>query len=462
MPSPIPFRSRLRLFDSPYLFPLLLLLGGAVERLAWLVMRSDLSHAHGEAANAAIAYAKTGEIADVFGKGTGLTAHLNPILPAIGGTIYHIFGIQSTTSEVLLILMAIGFAMTSGWFLYLLFERLGVARWARLVALGIFCFFPINLSVEVVDFRLWEGAMAAALGAGTLLLIVKSDQEGDTGWRRASIIALLAALLFFINPANGLMIYFAAFILLVRRVPLRRWPQMLFITIMALICILTPWTLRNYEVFQRFIPLRGNMGLELALANHPDDPTQNGDFAQFRSRLETIHPLQGGGGFERLKRAGGELAYADAMGAEARRWIAANPGAFMRNCLSHIRQYYFPPEWQWRIYGDGTSRATWLKVAASWLLGITGLSGVLVDLLTRRGLYLYAACAVVLPVLPYIVTQPVPRYRYLVYGPLIFFSAVLLEWLAAKMRGWFRRGEQAPRDRPAASSPDAPSLPYQG
>lgn len=441
----------------PALLPMLILLAGAAERILWLFLQKKLLFAEGEAANAAIFFARTGGIGNIFDKGSGLSAHLNPMLPAFAGSVYRLFGIRSPISEGLLAALSIGLALASAWFLYRVADRLGVSRRTRLIALALFCLAPFNIQAEAVTFRIWEGALAAALGGGTLLLIVESDIRRLTGWSRVTLISLLTAALFFINPAYGLAIYASATLLCVRRVAPRRWPGVVTVAAIALAAVLAPWTIRNASVFDRFIPLRSNMGLELALANHEAAAVgKPDDYTVFRARLDYIHPLQNGGGFERMVDAGGEIAYADALGAEAKRWIAENPADFIRLCGRHLRQFYFPPEWQWTIYSK-SSRSTTIKKWASWLVTAFGLAGVALALASRRSLYLYAACVALLPSLPYIITQPVPRYRYLVFAPLLFFAVAFVDWCGQVIGARVRRPREADRtDRPAASSPDAP------
>ena len=242
---------REKLDARPVLLPMLILLAGAAERILWLLLQKTPLFAGGEAANAAIFFARTGGIGDIFDKGSGLSAHLNPMLPAFAGSIYRLFDIRSPLSEGLLAVVSIGLALASAWFLYRVADLLGVARRARLIGLALFCLAPFNLQAEAVTFRIWEGALAAALGGGTLLLIVESDVRGLTGWPRVTLISLLAAALFFISPAYGLAIYAAAALLCIRRVAPRRWLGVAVIATIALATVLTPWTIRNAGVFDR-------------------------------------------------------------------------------------------------------------------------------------------------------------------------------------------------------------------
>lgn len=415
-------------------WPALFLTLGAMERAAWLVAQRHLGFAQGEAGNTAIAFARTGEIADVFAKGSGLTAHLNPILPMFAGSLYRLFGIRSVPAELILATLSIGTALLSAALFYHIFGLLGGNRRARLTALALFCLVPVNIQMESITFRIWEGAVAMALAAGTLLLIIQADRAQRVSYRRITFTSLLAALLFFLSPALGLALYVCAIIWAVRRLPLARWPATAAIATTALAIVLAPWTIRNYQAFHQFIPLRSNFGLELALANHPAAVSGQNEAAVFRARLSQIHPLENGGAFERMQAAGGERAYADHLGQEAKAWIATHPGDFARLSIRHLKQFYFPPAWQWSIYGQ-TSKATMAKMALLWAISFCGLAGALYALLLWRGLWLYAATVVLIPSLPYIITQPVARYRYIVYATLLFLGC---EWIS-RILSWIRR-----------------------
>jgi hypothetical protein len=414
-------------------WPLLLLALGCMERMAWLLARSHPALAGGEAGNVALAFARTETVSDVFARGSGPTAHLNPVLPVLAGYVYRLLGIHSERAEAVLATFSIGVSLLSGYLFYRVFEALGARRTGRIVALGIFCLVPLNMSLEAVQFRIWEGALASALAGWALLLLVRMDIRGSARWPQIVGVALLIAFLFFVNPALGLTLYACAGIWLIRCQPWRNWLPIAATAAVALAVVLAPWTLRNYETFGRFIPLRSNFGLELALANHPAAVSGDSEHAVFVNRLYEIHPQQSDEAFARMEAAGGEIAYADELGAEAKAWIFAHPAAFAQLCVKHLEQFYFLPTWQWTIY-DYRSRATLPKTVGYWTVSALGLLGAACALFLWRGRWVYAAATALLPALPYIITQPVPRYRYIVYAITLFLGCELVARLVGAAR----------------------------
>jgi hypothetical protein len=115
--------------------------------------------------------------------------------------------------------------------------------------------------------------------------------------------------------------------------------------------------------------------------------------------------------------------------------MLANPTDTIRLTARHLVQFYFPPSWFWKIYEEG-SVGVGLKQALTWAISLLGLAGVALALFRRRQQFQYLAIMALVPCLPYLLVQPVPRYRYLVYAPLVFFSAyllvALLQWLLAR------------------------------
>jgi hypothetical protein len=406
---------------SALFLPLAILALGFVERVGLLAWRG-VSHAQGEAANVALSVARDGTIADVFARGSGLTAHLNPLLPLFAGSIYKLFGTQSTVSEWILALVSISVVLGAGAIFYHAAGLAGMARTPRLVALALFALLPVTPELETTAFRVWEGGLAALLGAIVLSLCIRSERDRDLSHRRMLILGATAGLLFFTNPALGLAAYAVIGLLLLRAVAPRKWLAHVAILAVTLFAVLTPWTIRNYEVFHRILPLRGNFGLELAIGNHPA-ALGTSDRQTFVDRLRTIHPLESQTAFDRMQAMGGEIPYANALGDEAKAWIRTHPGDFARLSVKHLVQYYFPPRWQWNIYSERVGKDVIFRQALLWGVAALGLLGAFAALFAWRERILYLATFALVPALPYIITQPVPRYRYIVLLPLLFLAA---------------------------------------
>lgn len=406
-----------------WLAPLLIVAAGMALRVLWVAVRGPEWTAGGEAFNAAVGYARNGYLSDAYGPGQGYTAHVSVIPAIIAGTVYRTFGVATMVSEIILGAWALSLVAISYLFTFRAFILAGVPRSAGLLGLAACAFLPLNFIDESVTYRVWEGGLAAALGAIIFHLVVRYDRTEAVGWSQVLLLSVLTALLFFINPAFGLAAYLACLVLTVRRLPLRRWLPVGLVAALALALVLTPWAVRNQHVIGAPVLLRSNFGLELALANHPAAAGPGDQRAVFVQRLEQIHPYESRAALARVRQVG-EVAYAQQLGATAKAWMAAHPLDVARLMLRHLGQYFFPPAWLWHIYDD-ESVAVGAKQAMFWAVSLFGLLGIGLGALRRRERLFYLAIMALAPCLPYVIVQPVLRYRYLVYAPLLFFGAYL-------------------------------------
>lgn len=202
----------------------------------------------------------------------------------------------------------------------------------------------------------------------------------------------------------------------------------------ALAIVVTPWTIRNERQFGRFIPLRDNLGLEMALGNYPGALAPP-SLAAVDRRLDEVHPLRPGAPRAAMRAAGGETRYFDRLGAETRAWIAAHPLEFARLCARHYRQFYIPDLWAVEI-----SEWNSFRPLRAWIiraLGLAGTAGLLWSLARRRRGYGWIALYYGSVGLVYALIQPVPRHGYLVWGLQVFLAAGFaadLRALAARRR----------------------------
>jgi hypothetical protein len=417
--------------QARWLVPLVIFVGIAL-RTAWLALRRTIDHAGGEAVNAAVAFAQTGTLSDSFQLGQGPTAHLTPIPPLIAGVIYSAFGVMSFSSEFLLMLWSLGLTAFGSWYLFKAFEAAGTSRLALLLGLAGFWLLPMNFHLEVVMFRVWEGSLAAALAAYFIYRLIVADQQRDTGFTEIAWLSLVAAILFLVSPPLGLAGYAAALLLMIRTQPSRRWISIMAAAAIALAVVLAPWTIRNERVMGTLIPLRSNFGLELAIANHPAAARGGDDKQIFLERMREVHPYTSRVAYGRLQQAGGEVAYAEKLGRETRDWIAQHPTDFARLSAKHVSQFFFPPAWFYAI-NDNSSQAVKIRQSILWALSLLGLAGVALVLMQRRRRFDYLVIMVLVPVLPYAITQPILRYRYLTYASMMFFAAIVIAALLSRL-----------------------------
>lgn len=406
---------------------------GLVVRLAYFLYQPTLDGAVGEAKNVAVTLAETGRFANPFGVETGDTAHLTPSMSFVAGMIYRLFGTPGVAAETVLALLSITIVCGGAYLFARAWQRAGLPDGTALGAVALFAVLPLNLQLETVSFRVWEGALAVLCGALMLFACVRHRAGAALTTREMLPLAAIPAVTLFVNPAMGLATYACLGWLVLTSLRFAAWPRMIALSIVAFALVFGPWALRNRSVFSELVLLRSNPGLELALANN--DRAYFGADARvaFLENLRAIHPLEMGPERARQVLAGGERAYAKRLGATFGAWLRAHPDRFAALAARHWVQFYFPPAWQWDIYAPA-SRMTALKVAVTWAISILGLLGALMALLAWRGAYIYVALLALVPSLPYVVVQPVLRYRYLVLLPLLFLGVELVRRLLARRR----------------------------
>jgi hypothetical protein len=412
----------------------ILLLVGIAERSLWNLIRPGIGAPTGEAFNVAAALANGFGFADAFGVGQGPTAHLLPINPAIAGGLYAIFGIHAWPAEFLLACWSIGLAMGTYLLLFRAFGRLGSPRWARLIALAFACIAPVYIPQESVDFRIWEGGLAVFLCALFLDRLLAFQSSKIVLIHAVAGMAVLTALLFFVNPTLGLGAYACAAIVCLKRLHGVQLAGTIGLAVGALAIFLTPWVIRNALVMGEPILLRSNVGLELAIANYPGAIEAKDPRDQYLLRLREIHPFQSDTAYQAMRMAGGEAAYARQLGNEAWRWIAANPWPAAQLASRHLREVVAPEEWQFRITGTGV--LTHLRAGLSSLAGLLGLLGLAYALYERRPNWIYPTFLVIIPAISLCVFQPIPRYTYLFYPMLVFCAA---DFIGSTASHWLHR-----------------------
>jgi hypothetical protein len=99
----------------------------------------------------------------------------------------------------------------------------------------------------------------------------------------------------------------------------RRWQSPLLAAALGGIAVLSPWIMRNYEIFHRFIPVRSGFGLELYIGN-------NGFSEHWINR--SLHPNHNDAELAEYERAG-EMAYMDHKLQQGKDYIRSHPAWFM-------------------------------------------------------------------------------------------------------------------------------------
>ena len=330
------------------------------------------------------------------------TAQQPPLYPALLAGIFKLFGVYSYRSLWIAMILNASFAALTA----VLILRIGKQSFSSFVGILAAWVWSCSLLEAAAAMRLWESSLSALLLITSVSLVVKLKSSLKMShWILFGLLAGLAAL-----NNTSLLALFPFFWLWLWYMHRRRGescgrPLLASLAICAL--VLTPWTIRDYHVFHRFIPIRDNFGLELWVGNRHDTDFSIENVAEFNQLGETR--------FMQTKR---DLALES---------IRAHPGHFLRAMTWRCYRYWVTP--------DG-SAWPWIS-----LLAWTGLV-----LMVRRNGFDAAPLAIVLLVFPiiYYVTHIHITYRYPIDPEILLCAAFAVVTAAQLLTRQFKiAGERA-------------------
>ena len=338
---------------------------------------------------------------------TGPTAWEPPLYPYLIGGVFKLFGVYTHASAWVLLSINSLFATLTCVPLFLIAHRTfdeRVALWSA----ATWALFPYIWYWSV--HWIWDTTFTPLILACLFLLALElQDWPGLRGW------ALFGALYGVGALANPTMLVFLPFCgLWIWRQRYQRGLSSLGGVALASVVfflVLTPWLVRNYEVFGRFVFLRDDFGLQIRLGNGPYADGMLMAYLQPNlNRLE----------LEKFQRMG-ELAYSDSCKRMAFDWIEAHPGRF---AVISLKRFFY--------YWNGVPRAS-SSVApvdfrtsaflATSILALWGLGRALRQ--KRPGAWLFAGLVLTYPTVYYFVF-PHARYRHPIEPELLILVVFLL------------------------------------
>jgi 4-amino-4-deoxy-L-arabinose transferase-like glycosyltransferase len=199
---------------------------------------------------------------------TGPTAWFTPIYPYLLAGIFKLFGVYSYTSNLAIRFLDNAFSACTCWPIY----AIGAKAFGKRIgsaAAWIWVFFPMSLFFSTV--WVWDTALSAL--ALALIVSVTLNLRGSdrlSSWMGYGALWAAGSM---VNPA---VVSVFPPLALWALWPLRRQflpaGKLLAVSSLIFVAGITPWTVRNYVVFHKFIPFRSNFGLELWLGNNPAVP----------------------------------------------------------------------------------------------------------------------------------------------------------------------------------------------
>jgi Dolichyl-phosphate-mannose-protein mannosyltransferase len=312
------------------------------------------------------------------------TAQQPPGYPLLLAAIFRVSGAYSISSLWTAVALNAIFAGLTA----IAILRIGVTAFGTPVGILAAWVWACWLYEAAVCIRLWESALSALwLSIAFLFLPAIAASPRASRWLAFGLLAGVAGLtnttLLAVFPFLWLWLWISC------RSHGRSCNRLLLISVAMCLLVLTPWTIRNYVVFHRLIPMRDNFGLEFWGGNH--DVTNRNDFPLF-------NPAE----YNRL----GEIRFMESKLHDGLQFVRQHPRQFWRLTLGRVRLFWTEPE---------GSAWLWISLLA-WLGEFVALR--------RKGIEAVPYLAVLLTFPPvYYITHTFPTYRHPIEPELLVLAA---------------------------------------
>ncbi|HTT21233.1 MAG TPA: glycosyltransferase family 39 protein [Candidatus Sulfotelmatobacter sp.] len=338
---------------------------------------------------------------------TGPSAWEPPLYPFLIGGVFKVFGIYSRASAWVLLNINSLFATLTCIPIFLIARRTfgdPIAKWSAYA-------WGLNPYVWYWSIHwIWDTTLTPFILACVFLLALElREWPGWQGWVLFGALYGVGAL------ANPTMLAFLPFCgLWIWRQRYRRGLASLGGVILSSIVFwtaLSPWIVRNYEVFGRFVFIRDDFGLQFRLGNW------KGADGMLMAYLQ---PNLNRGELEKFQSMG-ELAYAEACKHEAFAWVRENPGRFA--VISLKRFFYY---WNGVPRESNSVSPVDFRTSAFLATSVLALWGLVrVVRQQRPGAWLFAGLVLTYPTVYYFVF-PHARYRHPIEPELIILVVFLI------------------------------------
>lgn len=373
---------------------------------------------------------------------TGPTAWLAPVYPYLLAGVFKIFGIYTSASAIAILSINSVFSALTILPIFCIARRafgLRAALWAGWFA----ALFPYAWYWAIK--WAWETSLATLLLACVFLQCMRmagiawreNDRWGFAPQSRARdwlLFGMLWGLIALVNPSLLLWLPFCGLWLVIVQIrathssgtETERFPKagdtskVLFHAVMSavvFVAVLSPWVTRNYLVFHRFIPVRGNFGAELRMGNAEDA------VGLWRSWMHPSTNVLEARKYEQM----GEIAYVRMKQHEALDFIRRHPAMFAKLCFR--RAVFF---WYGTPRDTGVEALTLGRNLGYLLSSILAFGGLWAMWRDRNpATFLFDSLLFSAPLI-YYVTFPHPRYRAPIEPEMLILTVAL--FLAAKSR----------------------------
>jgi 4-amino-4-deoxy-L-arabinose transferase-like glycosyltransferase len=200
----------------------------------------------------------------LFGE-TGPTAWMTPLYPMLVAGVFKLFGVYTKVSAIVMLLFDCLFSALTCLPVFFIAKKTADER-AGMWAGWAWAFFPYAIFFSA-DF-IWATTLTTLALATLFLMTLHLDRPSLARWAAFGVASGIGAL---IDPVVLSFIPLIAFRMATRLFRQRRsWLKPLTVAFFSFLAVVSPWFLRNYNVFQTFVPFRDNLGLELYVGNNGD------------------------------------------------------------------------------------------------------------------------------------------------------------------------------------------------
>jgi 4-amino-4-deoxy-L-arabinose transferase-like glycosyltransferase len=340
---------------------------------------------------------------------SGPSAWAPPVYPYILAGVFKLCGIYTALSAWVILTFNSIFSALTCLTLYRMAEKI-YGIWVARATAWAWALFPyaIYYPVRVV----WEMSLSAFLLSWALWMTLRMAGKESPGTRDWIGLGLLWGLIALTNTAVLSMLPFCLLYLL-WRMP-RRLPQFagVGLCILTATLVITPWLVRNYSVFGRFIFVRDNLPLEMHMAN-------NDQSAGLWTRSE--HPGNDPEAMRRFQELG-EIPFMEGMQHEFRRFVREHPAEFVRFTLQRAAYFWIGPPQANIVAGYDLMVA---RHVAFLLPAVAAFAGLWLTLRNHRQAGFLLVCCLLIYPLPYYLVNPFPRYKHAIEPEMILLVVYL-------------------------------------
>jgi 4-amino-4-deoxy-L-arabinose transferase-like glycosyltransferase len=327
--------------------------------------------------------------------------------------VFSLFGIYSVTSAIIIEIVQ---SLTAA-FTCLVFYHLGrrYSETVGLVAALAMAFYPPSILFSVMRI---SPILLVVLLLGIIIHYLFSLQE-RWDMRDAIICGLLMGLNVLLEP-TVILFYIAISLWLILWSPDSTLSAVKSLSTTGIVCILCvlPWTIRNYIVFDAFVPVKSSMGVNLLLGNHP-----NANGITFTEGLNKVFSKEE----EKQLRTLNEAQVNKLMQEKALAFIKADPVRFIQ--LTAKRAYYY---WS-PINPYRPTPYDIIRAATYGPILVLGLIGLLLSFTKWREGSLYLTLFLSYPLFYYVTQVTINRYRYVPEAFLLLPAAYAAIELIARL-----------------------------